>query len=383
MKNLIYLLIFSTLIAGCTSGRKALEQGNYLQAIEKAVSRLANDPDNRKATKVLTDGYPMAMDFYQEEIDQILSGNDQFKWGETLDIMQRVNHLSDLIRRVPAARKLVPSPKTYTSEIADVTQRAAEERYQAGLNNLQGKSRDDAKQAYYNFQRADQLIPNYKDVDQKMAIAKDRATLKVILEPIPLPSKRYQLSANFFYSEVIKQMDAKFPSQSFVNFYTPDEAEKYQVQYPDFVVSLEFYDFFVSRPNHYEKQENLSRTVEQEVKVRVNRDSVRIEKRPQKIHGKIKIITDEMMSKGLLNVQVEKYQSRDVVINDQIPGQFVWRNQYGVFVGNEGVLTKELIEILNNKAVPPPNPQDMFVEFTKPIYSQLTDRLSNFFSQFN
>lgn len=383
MKNLIYLFVFATLIAGCSSGRKALERGNYLQAIEKAVNRLSNDPDNRKATKVLTDGYPMAMNYYQEEIDQILSGNDQFKWGETLDIMQRVNHLSDLIRRVPAARKLVPSPKTYTSEIADVTQRAAEERYQAGLNSLQGKSREDAKQAYYNFQRADQLIPNYKDVDQKMAIAKERATLKVILEPIPLPSKRYELSANFFYSEVIKQMKAKFPDQSFVNFYTPDEAEKYHLQYPDFVVSLEFYDFFVSRPTHYENQENLSRVVEKEVKVRVSRDSVRIEKRPQKIHGKIKIITDEMVSKGLLNVQVEEYQSKNVVINDQIPGQFVWRNQYGVFVGNEEVLTKEQVAILNNKAVPPPYPQDMFVEFTKPIYSQLTERLSNFFNQFN
>ncbi|HKJ44081.1 MAG TPA: hypothetical protein VKA27_18435 [Sunxiuqinia sp.] len=383
MKKLIYLTLITLLFGGCSSGRKALERGDYLQAIEKAVTRLSNNPDNRKAKKVLKEGYPMAMDYYQEEIDQILSGNDQFKWEKTLDIMQRVNHLSELIRRVPAARKLIPSPKTYTSEIGDATQRAAEERYQAGLAGLKGKNREDAKQAYFNFQLATRLVPNYKDVDEKMAIAKERATLKVILEPIPLPSKRYELSAQFFYGEVIKKMKEKFPQQSFVNFYTPDEAEKNNLQYPDFVVSLEFYDFFVGRPNHYEKEETLSRVIQKKVKVQVSRDSVRYENRPQKLRGKIKIITDEVMSKGLLNVQVENYQTQDVVVNDQLPGQFVWRNQYGVFVGDEEVLTKEQIRILNNKAVPPPNPQDMFVEFTRPIFDQLAGKLLNYFSQYN
>ena len=383
MKNLVYFFLMILFLGGCSSGRKALDRGNYMQAIEKAVNRLTNDPDNKKAKRVLTDGYPMAMDYYQEEIDQILSGNDQFKWGQTLDIMQRVNHVSDLIRQVPAARKLVPSPKTYTSELGDVTQRAAEERYQAGIESLKRPTRDDAREAYYDFQRVDQLVPSYKDVLTKITEAKQRATLIVILEPIPIPSKRYELSANFFYSQVIERMNQKFPTASFVNFYTSDEAKDRNVKYPDFVVSLEFYDYFVDRPKHYENEENLSRVIEREVKVKVSRDSVRIEKRPQKMRGKIKVITDEVGSQGLLNVHVEDFQSQKVVVNDQIPGQYVWRNQYGIFVGDEEVLTKEQVQILNNRALPPPNPQDMFIAFTRPIYGQLTDRLINYFSRYN
>ena len=53
------------------------------------------------------------------------------------------------------------------------------------------------------------------------------------------------------------------------------------------------------------------------------------------------------------------------------------------FVGDEGVLTEQQIRIINNKAVPPPGPQDLFVEFTKPIYARLTDRLSQYFNKYN
>lgn len=383
MKQLIYLVLFGMLLGACSSGQKALDQGDYIQAIEKAVNRLSNDPNNKKAKAVLTEGYPTAMDYYQEEIDQTLGGNDPFKWGKTLNIMYRVNQLGDLIRRVPAARKLVPSPKTYTSELQGATERAAEERYLAGTACLARPAREDAKDAYYHFRQADELVPSYKDVLEKMAQAKQRATIQVILEPIPLPSKRYELSADFFYSQVINRMNQKFPRLSFVNFYTPDEAENSQIKYPDMVVRFEFYDFFVGRPSHYENEETLSRVVEKEVEVKVGRDSVRIEKRQEKLTGKIKVITDEVASGGLLNVKIEEFQSRKKIMDEAIPGEFIWRNQYGIFVGDRGVLNENQVRILNNQAVPPPAPQDMFIEFTRPIYVRLTDRLTAYFNKYN
>jgi hypothetical protein len=383
MKQLIYFVLLSILFGACSSGQKALEQGDYIQAIDKAVNRLANDPNNKKAKKVLTEGYPMAMDYYQEEIDETLGGNDPFKWGKTLDIMYRVNQLGDLIRRVPAARKLVPSPKSYTSELQNVTERAAEERYLAGMASLERPAREDAKNAYFHFRQADQLVPSYKDALSKMAVAKERATIKVILETIPLPSKRYELSADFFYRQVIDRMNQKFPRNTFVNFYTPEEAEKSKIKYPDMVVRFEFYDFFVGNQSHYEKEENLSRIVEKEVEVKVGRDSVRIEKRQEKLQGRIKVITDEVASGGLLNVKIEEFQSQKKILDEAIPGEFVWRNQYGIFVGDNGVLTENQVRILNNQAVPPPAPQDMFIEFTRPIYVRLTDRLTAYFNKYN
>ena len=383
MKKWSYLLIITFLLGACSAGQKALERGDYIQAIEKAVNRLSSNPENRKAKRVVEDGYPMAMKYYQEEIDQTLSGNDQFKWGRTLDIMNRINHLSDLIRRVPAARELVPSPKVYSSELSNATERAAEERYQAGIASMKRPTREDAKDAYYHFQVADELVPSYKDVLKRMNDAKERATIHVVIEPIPVPGKRYQLSSEFFYDEVIKRMNQNFPSSGFVAFYTSDEAANEQLRYPEMIVRLEFYDFSVERPQHFEQVENLSRIVEREVEVKVSRDSTRIEKRHERLAGKIKVITDQVASQGVLNVQIQEFQSQKMILNEAVPGEFLWQNQYGIFVGDEGVLTDAQVRILNNRAVPPPAPQDLFIEFTRPIFLRVTERLTNYFRKYD
>ena len=105
--------------------------------------------------------------------------------------------------------------------------------------------------------------------------------------------------------------------------------------------------------------------------------------RPSKKEGKIKIITDEVASGGLLEVKIQDYQAAQLLIDEQLPGEFIWQNKYGIFVGDEEVLTKEEVAIVNNKSVLPPESQDMFLQFTKPIYTQLTELLSSYFSRYN
>jgi hypothetical protein len=99
--------------------------------------------------------------------------------------------------------------------------------------------------------------------------------------------------------------------------------------------------------------------------------------------GKIKILTDQVGSGGLLELKAVEFQSQKIVFTDKIPGQFTWTNKYGIFVGDNEVLTPELTTILNNKMVMPPPAQDMFVLFTKPIFNQLTEKLTNYFRQYN
>ncbi|MDO8927963.1 MAG: hypothetical protein Q7W54_03130, partial [Bacteroidota bacterium] len=167
-KYFLILLTGVLLLNSCSTGKKSLQRGDYYDAIMKAANRLSSDPENRKAMQVVREGYPMAVAFYQEEIDQVLTGNDQFRWKRTLDIMQTVNRMSDEIRRIPAARSLVPSIKTYTSEMADVQNRAAQEFYDAGMDALSRQTREAAKQAYYHFLNADGLVRGFKDTKQKI-----------------------------------------------------------------------------------------------------------------------------------------------------------------------------------------------------------------------
>ncbi|MBC8004967.1 MAG: hypothetical protein H7X84_05800 [Verrucomicrobia bacterium] len=378
----ILIIVIAVVLSSCSTGKKSLERGNYYDAIMKAVSRLGSDTDNKKASQVIQEGYPLAIAYYQEEIDLILTSNDPFKWKQTLDIMQTVNGMSEGIRRVPAARKLVRDIKIYTSEMTDVQNKAAQEYYAAGMDALNRNTRESAKQAFFHFQNADGLVRGYKDTRQKMLESKDLATLKVIVEQIPVNGK-YEYSAQFFYDNVFQMLNQQFQENSFVHFFSPEQAKISKLKYPDMVLQMGFYDFYIDRPQHYEEEKDLSRQIEEKYDVKISRDSTvtRVRMVPKK--GKIKILTDQVASGGLLELKAVEFQSRKIVFTDKIPGEFTWKNQYGMFLGDKEVLDNELTQIINNKMVMPPPSQDMFVLFTKPIFSQLTGKLTNYFKQFN
>lgn len=381
-KYFLYFIVAGLFLNSCSTGQKSLQQGDYYDAILKAANRLSNDPDNRKASQVVRDGYPLAVAYYQEEIDQILTSNDPFRWKRTLDIMQTVNQMSEQIRRIPAARSLVPSPKTYTSEMTDVQNRAAQEFYDAGIDALSRKTREDAKQAYFHFLNADGLLRGFKDTQQKMIESKDRATLKVVVEQIPVNGK-FEYSAQFFYDNVFQMLNQNFQEKDFVHFFSPEEAERTKLKYPDMVLQMGFYDFFIDRPQHFEEEKILSREIEEKYQVKINKDSTVTRTRMIPKKGKIKILTDQVGSGGLLELKAVEFQSQKIVFTDKIQGQYTWKNQYGIFVGDNEVLDKELSQILNNKMIMPPPAQDMFVLFTKPIFNQLTGKLTNYFRQYN
>lgn len=383
MKKLnVLIFLIAVALVSCSTGKKSLERGNYYDAIMKAVGRLSSDTDNKKASQVISDGYPMAIAYYQEEIDLILTSNDPFKWKQTLDIMQTVNRMSDGIRRVPAARKLVSNIKTYTSEMTDVQNKAAQEYYDAGMDALGRKTRESAKQAYYHFQNADGLVRGYKDTKQKIQQSKDLATLKVIVEQIPVNGK-FEYSAQFFYDNVFQMLNQQFQENSFVHFFSPEQAERLKLKYPDMVLRMGFYDFYIDRPQHLEEEKELNRQVEEKYEVKVSRDSTAVRTRMVPKKGKIKILTDQVASGGLLELKAVDFQTQKIVFTDKIPGEFTWQNRYGIFVGDKEVLDNEQTNIINNKMVMPPAAQDMFVLFTKPIFNQLSTKLTNYFRQYN
>ena len=100
--------------------------------------------------------------------------------------MQRVNDLAQEIRQSPKARDIISNPKVYATEINMAKSKAAEERYQAGLLALEVDGKDAARDAYGQFFRANEIVPGYEDVIEKMAAAKEIGTIKVVMEAIPV-----------------------------------------------------------------------------------------------------------------------------------------------------------------------------------------------------
>lgn len=241
------------------------------------------------------------------------------------------------------------------------------------------QSREAAKEAYHLFLEANEFSPGFKDVIDKMDQARFEATLKVLVQQIPTPGQ-YQLSSNFFQNKVEEYLHTRFRSNQFVRFYTPEEAEKTDLPYIDHYLAIAFDDFVVGNVFIKEKEEVVAKD---SVKI----GEITMENGEKKsvygtVNAKVTSFKKQVVSKGLVSMQIRNADTKAVLTHEKFNGEFIWFSEWGHFNGDEKALKPEHITLIKKREIPPPPPQDMFIEFTRPIYSQLTSTLESFYSRY-
>ncbi len=244
-RHILFLLYILFVFSSCSTKKQLSKRHDYAEVINEATFRLSTDESNKHAAKKLKKTYTEALDYYQAEIDKTLSSNDPFKWTKTLDAMQKTNDLSDEIKYNSAASELICDPKIYTFEITDIKQRAVAELYNAGASSLAQHTKEKAKEAYFYFLRAEKLDAKYKDVEQKIKESKNLAVWRIIIDSPSAYTQNNVLgfSTKTFYKTLFYKLREKFPYLGFVNFYSPEEAEKQNITNPDHVIQIEISDF--------------------------------------------------------------------------------------------------------------------------------------------
>lgn len=375
----IYALIAMIGLNACSSGKKAFEQGNYYEAVLKSVNRLRQKPNHKKSKETLRKSYPLALHTLEKKAKNIQLANESFKWKQILQLYGQINHMYEEINHAPGALQVVPNPRNYYKEIESIKKKAAEESYQAGLMALSRKTRETAKEAFYHFSDVKQIFPGYKDVETQLAEAEYIATLKVVVQQIPVPG-RYSLSSGFFQDKIEEFLHSQYKGNHFVRFYSPTEADRENLQIIDQYLQLQFDDFVVGQTRISENTETVSRDS-------VKLGEIQLEGGTKKaafgtVKAKYKLSRKEVLSKGLLSFRIIDANNKAVLMHRKFPGEFVWFCEWASFNGDERALTKEQLSLCEHAEVPPPPPQEMFIEFTKPIYSQLTGSVREFYSKY-
>jgi len=375
MKTFNYFLyaFFIYLLFSCSSGKQSYKQGDYYQSVLQSVDRLRKNPDHKKSRQVLAKSYPLAIQYYENQIQRFQNSNNPFKNGNIVDTYRQLTHLYDEIMRSPGAMEVIPNPKDYQYALNQHTRQAAAERYDAGEEALKMGTRQSARDAYYHFVKADQYSPGYLDVANKIDEARYYATLRVLVDQVPVPTIQYQLSVQFFQDQ-IEQFLFNYHDNEFVRFYSSQDEN---LEDPDQVIVFQFDDFVVGQTNNFQRTEEITKD-----SVIVGQVTLENGEKTD-VYGtvKAKFIENrrEVISKGLLSMRVVDARSNTVVAHEKFPGEFVWVTRWGSFNGDERALTKDQIKIANERPVMPPPPQDLFVEFCKPIFSQVQGRVRNLY----
>jgi hypothetical protein len=252
MRSIFYSYLIAVLfVMGCSSGQKAYQQGNYYEAVITSVNHLKRNNDHKKSIETLRQAYPMSVLYFEDKVSSAIASPAEFKWASVVQSYVTLNTMYEEIRRCPGALAVIPNPTNYTTKLAEARNNAAEEQYVAGRNAMAMGTREKAKIAYGHFKSCGDYVQNYKDSQQKMEEALWAATVKVIVEPIPV-TKRFGVSAEFFDSRVSEYLHSASINQ-FVRFYSPEEAKKLKIT-PDQIVKVEFDEFVVGHVTMHEKE---------------------------------------------------------------------------------------------------------------------------------
>ena len=386
MKTIIYAISICIIcfLASCSkSGTKALEKGNFYDAVLQSAEKLRKDSDNSKAAAVLPEAYRNAQNEFLRDIDRTRNANQQFRWEAVLDYYSKLNNMKKAIDNCTACRRLVDA-RSYFREEDEARENAASERYAAGNDLMRSRSgtlpsRESARAAYTHFERIASFAPNYKDVQNRLEDALNAGSYHVVLEQPKINSRLYQYSNEYFQGKIDEFLRTNRRMNKFIRFYSPQEAKSSKLN-PDQVVRLEFLDFVVGETN----VTNDRLTVISKDSVKTGEATVNGKKVP--VYGKVKanIVRSHkaVRSRGILSLEIYDYQTNKVLTREEIPGEFVWVNDWLTYNGDERALSPADRALAQRREELPPAPQQLFIEFTKPIYDQLTSRIKRFYDRY-
>lgn len=370
MKQQVYLGFFLivVLLAGCKAGRKAYNRGDYKDAVIQSIERLRVSPNNENAAEILTSAYPSMIEYYEDKIMTAKLGSEQLRWEMILRDYQALNQVYDQIQRSPAAKTLLSDARRYTIEEDEAKTRAADVRYALGSKELSKGNRENAKMAYDHFAKALSLVPDFRDAEELMQQAREDATVFVQIESMPVASRAFQLSYDFFEKQVfeyVRQTDFG----PFVQFLFPMDPRAARID-PDQKILLAFDDFVVGQAF---ERERIADRVKDSVVLRTERRADTTINVYGTVRARVIGREKEITSSGLLDASIVDLNSGQVLGRQKFPGTFVWYDYWGYFEGDERALTEEDKKYIRKRSpAPDPYPQDLFIEFTRPIYGQLT-----------
>ncbi len=378
IKSLLVVFLISSIVLACTSPQKLLEKGNYYEAVIQSVERLKKNPSNNKARETLAQAYPLAVENLLEDLKKDKLIQPQFANSHAAYTYEDLNRIYEKIQQSPVAKEIIKNPQKFYAELSEIKSLAAEEQYLAGTKQLSTGTKENAKKAYYYFQDADAFVGNYKDVSEKMEISYNMALIHVIAEFKHVNSKMYKLSAGSFYEQLQNSLQ-QIEQNKFVRFYSVNDAKKVNLNNPDQFLKINFEDFVVGETHTKERIENMQAD---SVKIgEITLDSGRKKDVFGTVKAEVSINHMEIISRGIVNLTITE-NNRNILLNENFPGDFVWFNEWGYYNGDERALNRDQLDICRNKQIPPPPPQQMFVEFTKPIYVQINNRLKNFYRNY-
>lgn len=356
-KNYLLIILSCFLLTACSSGKNRLVKGDYDTAVYKAVKRLNQKANYRKAEKVLREAYTLAVNEHMERIafqDQL---NRRFKYDAMTREYELIDHLNRAIRRYPMYKDLVTLVDV-KKELAFVRNEAALVHKEEGIQLLKTGVKSRARDAFGHFIQANSFRRGMVSTEL-LDKAQEEGTVNVVVEFASsgffgpdFNTKQVFNHVNngvnntrFRFLRVLEPGEGGFEIDEMIQV-RMNEAHIGNVQFSERIVEVSREDVFMG-----EAETDSGEVVK--VYGTVNADYLEFNK--------------TITSRASLEVTVIDGLTSAINLRRVIPSTYHWNQRWASYRGDKRALSDGQLEFVNRSEPRIPNPQWMYAQVSKSL----------------
>jgi len=382
-KAIPFFIIIAILFSGCGSSKKQLSKGNYDAAIDKAVKELRRDRDDEKQIQVLSESYRVANELDQERIRYLKMEGRANSWDEIYQIYQALSSRQTLVRTVTPLN-LNGSPVDfpyvdYMSEMVEAKRKAADFYFAHGNQLMDGKIKENYRQAYGEFLRAKQYMGDYPGIDNKISEARYLGMSRVFVSVqnssiIKFPPE---------FEQDLLALDFPALNSDWVEYHTQNLNNNTDF---DYFINVNVKNVGVSPDQTVQKDSVVKRNVEDgfeyvlDKKGNVMRDSLGNDIKMKKYKTLQCALVETIQSKACRidgDVEVIQVNPNKVLKKDPIGAQSNFENVSSRALGDTQALSPQQLERTKKQQVPFPTDLDMVLMCSENLKMAIRGAIQN------
>jgi hypothetical protein len=376
MKHLLYVSLMALTLAACKSSKNYLERSNEDKALQDAVKRLNKNSSDDNALTAVPILYKSIKQARLSKISVYKNEKDPDRWDKIIsEYVALQNAYEAIVNSTPAFRLV--TPVSYSTELLDAKQSAAEEFYVLGNNYLSRDGRNNVKKAYAYFRKSDKYVPGYKNAQAMMKEAFEKAVVDVVINPVQDNSfffnsgwgnAGYNYSNEYFQQTLVRDLGGTDNSRYPARFYTEWQARRDNIK-PDWVVDLRLRNLDIPYPTSYNYRRNAS------AQVQVGTDT---SGRPlyNTVYATVNITRLSFIARADMEVNIKDLTTGRNINNNSYREDYRWEEERGTYTGDSRALSTRDWDLVNNYGYNTPSKEQVLNELYRKIYPQVKNNIT-------
>ncbi len=377
MKILFYaFLLIAVMLSACASSKNYLERSDEDKALQDAIKKLNKTPGDTDATTAVPLLYSNIKASRLSKINSLKNDRDLARWDKLIKEYEYLQDAYDAIINSPAAFKLV-NPESYSSQLYESRQSAAEDYYNNALAFLNKDGRENAKKAYTYFNKSNKLVPGFKDAQQKSNEAYDKAVVDVMINPVQDNSffsnnnwgnYGYGNVNDYFQQTLVRELNAVNKDRYPARFFTDWEAKRDQLQ-PDWVIDMIIRNIDIPYPSNYQYNRNASNRIQ----IGTDTSGNPVYKTVTAI---LRITRSSFTARADMDVNITDLASGKNISYRNFRDDYRWQQESATYNGDSRALSAQDWELVNNAGIFAQPRKDVILnELFRKIYPQVKNNI--------